>query len=312
MSVQFSNLAAQVAEDGKVTPEDILALRRLGWESGDITLHEAEAIFELNRRLADPTPEWVDFFVEALGEFIVNGTPPKGYVDEGEAAWLIEALDKDGQLESMAELELLVRVMERAINVPASLKHYALKQIEHAVLLGTGPTRDGGALSDQHITDAECRLLRRIIFSSGGLGAASASREDAEMLFRIKDATLGKPNSAEWTRLFVQGVGNYLMGFTSRNAQLDHARAKELEAFIADNRASTGRFFGRMVRSMPNAFGSVFGRKDTAQNHADMVEAARQIDLDEQDWLDAQMDANGQLDELDRALLDFIEEEFGG
>ncbi|HTN14950.1 MAG TPA: hypothetical protein VL094_09105 [Sphingomonadaceae bacterium] len=312
MSVQFSNLAAQVAEDGKVTPEDILALRRLGWESGDISLHEAEAIFALNRQLAEPRPEWVDFFVEALSEFVVNGTPPKGYVDEGEANWLIEALDKDGRLESMAELELLVRVMERAINVPDSLKHYALRQIEHAVLLGTGPTRDGGQLSDQHITDAECRLLRRIIFSSGGLGAASASRHDAEMLFRLKDAALGKDNSPEWKRLFVQGVGNYLMGFSSRNAQLDHARARELEAFIADNRASTGRFFGRMVRSMPNAFGAVFGRKEAEPGHDEQVAAARRIDQGEQGWLDAQIDANGQLDELDRALLDFIEEELGG
>ncbi len=309
MSVQFSNLAAQVAQDGNVTEDDILALRRLGWESGDISLHEAEAIFQLNRQLHNPSPEWTDFFVEALGEFIVNGTAPKGFVDEGEAEWLIGALDHDGHLDSMAELELLVRVMERSTNVPDRLKHYALQQIEHAVLLGTGPTRCGGELSDQHITSAECALVRRIIFASGGIRPGAASRHDAEMLFRMKDATLGHDNAPEWKQLFVQGVGNYLMGFSHRNAHISHERALELESFVSENKASVGRFAAQMVKSVPNAFGVVFGKKASGPSHDEQVAAAALVEEHEQDWLDAQIEANGQLDEFDQALLDFIAEE---
>ena len=33
------------------------------------------------------------------------------------------------------------------------------------------------------------------------------------MLFRLKDATLYDVNAPEWDRLFVQGVGSYLLGF---------------------------------------------------------------------------------------------------
>ena len=310
MSFHFADLAKHVAEDGQVTAADILALRRLGWGNGSISTQEAEALFALNHRLADPTPEWVDFFVEALGEFVVNGTPPRGYVDGEEAAWLIGALDNDGRLESMAELELLVRVMERSTNVPDRLKHYVLRQIESTVLTGKGPTRCGGTLCDSHITSAECKLLRRVIFASGGMRPGAVHRQEAEMLFRLKDATLEHDNAPEWKQLFVQGVGNYLTAFSNGTSQLSHERAKELETFMADHSSSVGNFFGRAVKSAPNAFGAVFGKKKpAAPNHHEKVAAARSIQEEEQNWLDAYIEANGRIDEFDQALLDFLAEE---
>ena len=309
MTYQFAELAQAVGADGQVSPEELLALRRLGWGDGSIHAHEAEAIFALNRQLNQAGPEWTDFFVEALGEFIVNGTPPRGYVDDAEADWLIAAIDHDGRLESMAELELLVRVMERAINVPDRLKHYALRQCEAAVLTGTGPTRCGGELSDSHITPAECRLIRRIIFSTGGHGPAAVTRHDAEMLFRIKDATLGHANAPEWKQLFVDGVGNYLKGFTLAAAQLSHSRARELESFMADNSASVGRFMGAMARSVPGAmnhFGKVFGRKGTGRDFGGLAAEGALVTESEMQWLDAMIEANGEIDELDQAVLDFL------
>lgn len=306
MTMHFADLAQAVAADGEVTSADILALRRLGWGDGTIHADEAEAIFALNRQLKAPSAEWVDFFVEALGEFVLNGTPPRGYVDEDEAKWLIGALDKDGRLESMAELELLVRVMERATNVPDSLKHYALRQVEKAVLTGTGPTRDGGELSDTHITASECKLVRRIVFASGGHGPAAVSRYDAEMLFRLKDETLQEANAAEWDKLFVDGVANYLKGFQLHNAQLSHERAKELESFIADNSASVGRFFGAMAKEMPqvrNHFGKVFGKNRQGTRYFEAEAAGNLVTDDEDAWLEKMIDADGEVDDLERALM---------
>ena len=61
------------------------------------------------------------------------------------------------------------------------------------------------------IDDAEVTLIRRLIFAPAGDGPAKVSAAEAEMLFRLKDATLGKDNSPEWKKLFVQGVANHLM-----------------------------------------------------------------------------------------------------
>ena len=42
-----------------------------------VTTAEAEALFALNAALRDRRPEWCDFFVEAIGEFVLNGTEPR-------------------------------------------------------------------------------------------------------------------------------------------------------------------------------------------------------------------------------------------
>lgn len=312
MSIQFADLAQRVAEDGKVTAEEIFSLRQLGWGDGKIYREEADAIFAINNSLEDAPVEWVDFFVEAISEFVLNGTEPRGMCDVEEAQWLINALDHDGKLDSMAELELLVRVIEKARNVPDFLKSYVLRQIEQEVMTGVGPTRCGGELSATHISAAECRLLRRVIFASGGHGPAAVSRFDAELLFRLKDATSQDENSPLWDDLFVDGVANYLKGFQLKNAQLDHARVKELEAFVADNEARVGRFMGAMAREMPqvhNHFGKVFGKNAGGQNYTEAAAAGNLVEDFEQEWLEKMIDADGEVDDLERALLSRIIEE---
>ena len=306
MGVQFENLAKAVSSDGQVDPREVLALRREGWGDGQITRAEAEAIFAINNSVTGQDPVWVDFFVEAIGEYVLNGTEPRLMCNQEEAEWLIAQIDHDGRLESMAELEAVVRIVERAQNVPETLKNYALTQIEAAVLNGTGPTRCGGHLSANYVGSAECAILRRLVFSSGGYGPAAVSRFDAEMLFRIKDATLGGANALEWQKLFVDGVGNYLRGFALKNAQLDHARAKELQDFIADDSVSVGRFFGRMAAASPqvhNHFGKVFGKRDAVPGYTAQAAAGANVTTDERNWLDAQVADDGQIDPLEQALM---------
>ncbi len=315
MSMHFRDLADRAAADGAITPEEILALRREGWGDGQINPDEAEAIFAINDAIAVQTSEWSDFFVEALGEFVVNQVEPKGYVSQPQADWLIGRIDNNGRTESLTELELLVRLFERALSVPQNLRDYALAQIEQAVLTGEGPTRDGGSLEKGNVTQAEARLLRRILFSSASERPAGISRTEAELLYRIKDATLDADNAPEWKQLFVQGVGNYLAGFTSYEA-ISHERAAELENFMSDSRSSLGNFVGRMGKSsLRDNFFEVIalmlsGEPDGPDRAAQIADA-RSIDFNEQSWLEAKIDGNGQVDEYDQALLDFLEEESG-
>ena len=313
MTTHFSELAKAAAADGTVDPQEILSLRRQGWGDGIIVREEAEAIFALNNVLSERSEEWCDFFVEAIGEFVLNGTEPKRQCDEAEARWLIDQIDHDGVVESFVELEAIVRIIERAENVPSVLKDYVIEQVEKEVLTGTGPTRCGGELSDAHITSAEAKILRRVVFASGGYGPAAVSRFEAEMLFRLKDATLAEDNAPEWDDLFLDGVANYLKGFALQNAQLDHSRAKELEAFIADNKPRVGRFMGRVAKELPqvaNHFGKVFGKKqDTGPSFEEQAQAGEVVTDFEQEWLDSMIEADGEVDELERRLLARIIEE---
>jgi hypothetical protein len=86
MSMHFRELASKVAADGAITADEVLSLRREGWGDGRIVPDEAEALFAINDALAAPSAEWSDFFVEALGEFIVQQVEPKGYVSQAATA----------------------------------------------------------------------------------------------------------------------------------------------------------------------------------------------------------------------------------
>ncbi len=313
MTTQFITIAESAAADGQITADGLLSLRREGWGDGIITRAEAEALFALNSALADRSNEWVDFFVEAIGEFVLNGTEPRLQCALEEAEWLIGQIDRDGKVDSMAELEALVRILERAENTPDRLKNYVLEQVERAVLTGTGPTRCGGDLSATHISAAECRIVRRVIFAAGGHGPAAVTRYDAEMLFRLKDATLAEENANDWDDLFVDGVANFLKGFVLPNAQVSHERKLELEAFVAENRASVGRFMGRVAREAPhvmNHFGKVFGKKlPEGTDFTALAVAGEEITTSESEWLDRMVNGDGEVDELEGRLIARLAEE---
>ncbi|MDG5748027.1 hypothetical protein P8Q88_07525 [Qipengyuania sp. XHP0207] len=309
MSVHFGELAKKFGAGGAVSSEDVLTLRREVWPDGRISQSEAEAIFALNRQLQSRSDEWVDFFVEALGEYVINQRAPAGYVDTENGQWLMDQIDADGKLGSMAELELLVRVFERARNVPAALKDYALRQVEKAVVEGTGPTRDGGQLEQGNVNATEAKLLRRAIFAPASERPAAVGPSEAEMLFRLKEATLGADNAPEWQTLFVQGIANYLQGYSNPNAQISRERATELQAFMAERSSGVGSFLGRMAQTAPNAFGVVFGRKEEGLGREDRVAEAAEVTSGESAWLAAKIEADGKVDEYEQALLDFLAED---
>lgn len=309
MTMHFADIARQAAESGAIAPEDILALRQAGWSNGAISPDEADVIFAIDDALGEAAaPEWSDFFVEALGEFVVNGDEPRGYVADAKAQWLMARIDRDGALGTLTELELLVRVLERALNAPAAFKTYVLEKIEQAVLTGHGPTRRGGALAPGHVTDAEAALLRRVLFAPAGDAPAAVSQGEAELLFRLKDASLGVANSPEWKRLFVQGVGNYLMGTPSPTAQIGRERAAGLESFVADNEPNVGGFLGRMVKSGFGGFGKKAPRKQPERDRFAELRAGEEVTGDEQAWLDRHIGAGGEVDEYEQALLKFLAE----
>ena len=315
MTYQFRALAEQAQADGTITAEEILALRRDGWADGRIEPAEAEAVFVLNDHLAEPTPAWAEFFVEAIVQYLVSNGSPHGFITEDQADWLITRIDRDGRVDSLVELELLATLFDKAQAVPERLKAYAAAQIEQAVLTGDGPTRDGGALAPGRITPAECRLLKRYIYSFTSDAPGGVSRAEAEMLFRLKDATLGADNAPEWGDLFVKAVGNHLMAH-NRFQQVSADRARELDSFMNDATPRLGAFFGRMARSdlgdnIRLAAGGVlgFGKKGVARDLAGEVAADQRITESEDAWLQGQVDANHQLDALDKALLRFIAQE---
>jgi hypothetical protein len=299
MSFSFSDFAASLKAGHRLTPEDVLAVRRAVWPDGRVSDAEAGLVFDLNRLIGEPSGEWRDFFIEALTDYVVNQKAPRGYVDEANADWLMSEVDRDGAPVTRLEIELVVKVIERALNCPARLRSWALARLEEAVVRGT-KTVDAG----------ECALLRRLVFAPGGEGALVVGSDEAELLWRLKDACRDSDNAPEWKTLFVQAVGNHLMAWSSYTP-LDRGEAARLEAFVNDGRSSVTGFFSRMRGTNPLAEAAKLFKDAPRIDYDAALAAAEAITPEEQDWLDRHVEADGARDPYEEALLAFVAAEKG-
>lgn len=299
MTRPLEDVTAMIAQARNLGADETMALRRAVWPDGRISAQEAGILFELNRVSSAPSHEWVDFFVEAITAYLVEQAEPRGYVSDENAAWLMQAIDHDGKVDTLAELELLVKVIERAENVPDSLKTYALEQIRHAVLHGEGPTRCGTGIKPGSIGTAEVRLLRRVLYAAGGAAPAHINRAEAELLFAIKDATLDGQNAPEWQTLFVQAISLHLLT-DQRFRALSRQDAARLHAFMQDTSPSIGGFLGRVASALVSG-----APIELLPEREPEPAAAHEAPLSkrEQDWVQAMVDGDGKLDPLERALL---------
>lgn len=297
MSFSFSDFAASLKDGHRITPDEVQAVRRAIWPDGKISDSEAGIVFELNRLIREPSAEWRDFFLDGLTDYVVNGKAPKGYVDDANGDWLIAEVDRDGEPVSRIEIELVVKVIERALNCPPRLRIWALAQLEEAVVRGS-----------KSVDASECALLRRLVFAPGGEGALVVGQDEAEALWRIKDACLQSDNAPEWKTLFVQAVGNHLMGWSSY-IPLERDEAARLEAFVRDRSSSVLGFFGRMRGANPFSEARGLLRDTPTLDRDAAVAAAEALTPEEKSWLDGKVDADGTRDVYEEALLAFVAEE---
>jgi hypothetical protein len=286
-------------EDRKpISPEQVLELRARVWSNGSVSAEEADNLFALNSNAA-PSNEWTTFFVEAICEFLLSNSEPRGYVSDAGASWLIAHVDRDGRIGSQAELELIVKLLERANYAPESLRRFALRDLEQTVL------------DEKCINDREVALIRRLIFAPAGDAPAKVSRAEAEMLFRLKDATLGAQNSPEWKRLFVQGVANHLMAHQDYDAPSRDEELRIEQPYKADPFGHVLSRLGRDVAGFREVEESLFGENED-EKIADFqrdVAVDAEVTPDESHWLKRLFEKDGAKDELEQALVAALAED---
>jgi len=129
-------------------------------------------------------------------------------------------------------------------------------------------------------------------------------------LFRIKDATLGKPNAKEWGDLFVDGITNYLRGFALESAQISHERKRELLEFVQAERAGHGAFFAQMAKSRAGlgeriqwALEALSGKDGANKDYFAQASHGHELTNAEDAWLDKQIGRDGQVDELEKRVI---------
>jgi len=294
-----------VIRSGDVTAGDVLKLRRAVFGDAIVSRPEAEALFDLAAKRLPACAEWDELYLEAMADYLVRQEQPSGYVSAGNAAWLVDMIERDGRIWSDTELNLAVHVLEKATSSPPELVTFAMGKVKDAVVSGEGPTRAGMKLQPGSIGRAEVDLLRRILYAFGGEGAAAVSRCEAEMLFEINDATLYGENDPSWQDLFVKAIANNMMALSGYRVS-SREEALRREAWLSDTAVSVGGFFDRMMSGWRDAL-STYERPGRDLD----VESAtnERITAGEAGWLKERIMRNGHVCANQKALLAFIREE---
>ena len=117
MTFSFANLADALKSGAPISPEDVLAARRWAWSDGGIR-PEAETIFG-STSSSRPLARVERLLRRGAERYVVNGREQRLRRRKGRLAG--NAGDRDGRVDTLTELEPLVKVLETALNVPESL-----------------------------------------------------------------------------------------------------------------------------------------------------------------------------------------------
>lgn len=305
----------QITARNKITPEDVLVLRKSVFKDGVVSLKEADSLFAIDSSVFRKCVEWDEFFVEAMSDFVIRQVEPQGYITEECARWLIAAISRDGRVATRTELELLVTVVEKAKSVPASLSAYAMRQVSDAVIEGEGPLAKGRLLERGVIGEAEVDLLRRVLYGFGGGANIGISKEEAEILFILNDRTIEALNHECWTDLFVKAVANFMLCASGYEVPT-REEALRREMWMNNTDIDLKGFFKRMVDgSISNILKAYI---DTTKVQAsynrrseERLERERHMQVEKRAsarWLAERIGQDGFIHQNEKALLEFLRE----
>jgi len=292
----------QVGNDGYVSAEDVLFLRRNVFADGVVSAAELDALFRLGEKAEDGDREWAQYFAEAAADFYLREEEPQGYLTQDEFATLKARVTRDGAKASGLELGLLVKLLETATSTPAEMADFVGEQIKRHIT-----EKPGGPI----VNADDAALVRRYIFAAGGDGNVAVTRDEAELLFDLSDAAANADNDPSWDDLFKKAVSNHLMAHIGYNPV---GRAQALgvyDAIVNDRRGGSGAgFFGRLGTLLSNPAKRVEERHRANNEVREQAAAvAEQITPQEADWVADRIGRDGVLHPSEKALITYMRDE---
>ena len=113
---------AELLADGIIDAEEVAKLKEVLYADGIIDKEEADFLFELNDAVTGKANDasWEAFFIQAIADFLLKDEVSPGEIDENEAAWLVDKIGADGQVDG-TEKALLEKLKAEAKSFPANL-----------------------------------------------------------------------------------------------------------------------------------------------------------------------------------------------
>lgn len=318
---QSLTIGEEILARGRMTAEDVASLRRALFGDGMVDADEADLVFRLNDKCPDRDESWNRLYIDALTDYLVWGSTPRGYVNEGQARELLHRIVRNNRIDGDTELELLGNILHWAKYVPPELAEFALSAVRESILdpdsAAYGHGRRRGV-----VDPVDIELIKRAIYAPATLGSITVTRHEADMMFDINDATSHDENHPSWDRLFIHAIANHLM--YPRPAPVPEPAEEVLrrEKWLKE-RDGIGGFLKKVgneaisaVRgggtewdaAMKAMFGRSIRERDPVEEEAAAGVAREREAIDEEEarWLIERIGRDGRLDKNEVALLKFI------
>ena len=313
----MSDVLTDVMKSKKITASQVLDLRRSLYNDGVAEAGEVERLFTMDEAATECDPSWTELFVEAVTDYIVEQVEPQGHISEENADWLIDRISRDGTVKTATELEILVKVLEKAQIEPAAARRLRARPGEEGGVDGEGPLARGGKLVPGTVGRDEAELIRRILYRLRRRRATSPSRAPRRKFSSTSTTRLPTAeNDPAWNDLFVKAIANFMMAASgyqraepSGGAAARGMARRSRPAASATSSAAWPRA-GCAARSTPIASRawSRPGRRGT-NAWKRRSPSAETITAEEAEWLARRMGRDGTLHENEKALLRFIRDE---
>ena len=320
--LRIDQLDQSLRANGRIKLQHAGQLRKMIFAKGSVTKEDAATLFRLDRACSKKDPQFAALYVEALTDYFVWQTEPKGYVTAEQSAYLIENVANDGHVSSKTELELLLNIVHWAREVPAALIDLVLEWVRQSVLLSRKAPL-GGNRARVAVGAGDVAILRKALHAPAGDGSLLVTRREAELLFTLNEATVAGENDKAWTELFTLALANHLLNPMNPPQVPTRDEAVHRERWL-DERGSMGRMLTAAVTSLASGdvpfasvwesldpTGAVQARKeaDAERKSAKLRLSREQIDAGEAQWLCERILRDGSIDENERALLVYLRKE---
>jgi hypothetical protein len=320
--LRIEHLDEQLQARGQIEGQHALQLRRMIYAKGTVSRKDAEILFKLDAACSKKDPAFADLYVEALTDYFVWQTEPKGYVTPDLARFLIDNVSADGHIESKTELALVLNVVHWARQCPEEVVTLVLEAVRQSVLLSRD-TAFGANRPRASIGAGDVAILRKALHAPAGDGSLLITRREAEMLFALNEATSAGANDPEWTDFFSRAIANHLMNPMNAPVVPEYDEAARRERWLSE-RGSVGKLLSGVgsalargdvpVRTIFEEFDPLGFKADKkeaeAEAQATKLRLSRErIDADEAAWLAERILRDGTIDENERALLTFLKKE---
>ncbi len=323
-----TDIVSRILARKAITATEVTWLRQEIFADGACDRTEADLVFQLNDECREVDDSWRQLYVDALTDHFVWKAKPYGYVNDEQARYLMQSIVRNNRIDTLTELELLCNVIHWAEAAPAELAEFVLQAVKESVL-EPDEAAYGKGRRPKVIDQADIELIKRAIYAPATAGSITVTRQEANVLFDLNDATVHGENDPGWRMLFVYAIANHLMFPRSAPAPAPAEEVLRREEWLKERRGA-GKLLleiGKESKNLASVFGgnrhaflnkrlnwareSLKGpvrQRDPGEEarEAEIAYERKTIDEEEAIWLIERIGRDGILHGNEKELLTFI------